>query len=259
MALVDAAPRAGGLEIRRIQPADITASLAAGWRDFRAAPSFGLAVGAAYAAGGWIAVAFAGFTGLHYLTYPFLTGFALVAPFMAAALYEVSRRLETGESLSWGAVLGGVRTSGGRDLGWMCLVTLFTFILWIDYSFFLYLLFYGAHMPDPGQFVREALTTEKGLAFILASNLAGAAIALFVFSITVVSFPLLLDRDVDFVTAMLTSLRAVRTNPGPMLLWALMIAALLFLGLATALAGLVIVLPLLGHASWHVYRKLVRA
>ena len=151
-----------------------------------------------------------------------------------------------------------MKASGGRDLGWMCLVTLFAFILWNDFAFIFYLMFYGAHMPDPGQFALEALTTQKGIAFILASNVVGACIALFVFAITVVSVPLLLDRDVDFVTAMLTSVRCVKRNPGPMLLWAFLIAALLVVGAATALAGLVVILPLLGHASWHVYRALVK-
>jgi uncharacterized membrane protein len=256
---VEAVPRAGAIEILPITRADILACLAAGWRDLRTAPAFGLTIGALHAAGGWAAVAFATFTGLHYFTYPFLTGFALVAPFMASALYEVSRRLELGEPLTWRAVLRNVQAGGGRDLGWMCLVTLFSFILWIDYSFFLYLIFYGAHMPDPGAFLREVLTTPKGLAFILASNGVGAAIAFFVFSITVVSMPLLLDRDVDFVTAMVTSVRAVQKNPGALVFWAFIIAALLFLGLASALVGLIVVLPLLGHASWHVYRKLVKA
>jgi uncharacterized membrane protein len=243
--------------IRKLQKDDIFNSLVAGWSDLKRAPVYGLTVGAAYALGGWIAIYFAKFSGLNYFTYPFLTGFALVAPFMAAACYEVSRRLENGLPLSWGAILDSVKAGGGRDLGWMCLVTLFSFLLWVDYAFFLYLMFYGAHMPDPGQFIQEALSTQKGILFVLVGNIVGGIIAFTVFSFTVVSFPLLLDRDVDFITAMISSVRAVKTNFWQMLAWALIIALFLAFGLLSGLLGLIVVLPLLGHASWHVYRKLV--
>jgi uncharacterized membrane protein len=245
--------------IRKLQKDDIFNALVAGWNDLKRAPAYGLTVGAAYALGGWIAIYFAKFSGLNYFTYPFLTGFALIAPFMAAACYEVSRRLENGLPLSWGAVWSSVKAGGGRDLGWMCLISLFGFLLWVDYAFFLYLMFYGAHMPDPAQFIQEALSTEKGILFILVGNIVGGMIAFFMFSITVVSVPLLLDRDVDFVTAMISSVKSVLKNPWQLLAWAFTIAAFLAFGLLSGLVGLVVVLPLLGHASWHVYRKLVEA
>jgi uncharacterized membrane protein len=245
--------------IRKLQKDDIFEALVAGWEDLKRAPAYGLAVGAAYALGGWIAIYFAKFSGLNYFTYPFLTGFALVAPFMAAACYEVSRRLENDLPLSWGAIFASVKAGGGRDLGWMCLVSLFSFLLWVDYAFFLYIIFYGVHVPDPAQFVQEALSTEKGILFILIGNTVGGLIAFTVFSITVVSVPLLLDRDVDFITAMIASVKAVRTNPWPMLAWAFTIAGFLAFAMLTGLLGLIVVLPLLGHASWHVYRKLVEA
>ena len=127
----------------------------------------------------------------------------------------------------------------------------------MDFAFFLYLMFYGAHMPDPAEFLREAISTEKGIIFVLVGNLVGGIIAFTVFSITVDSCPLLLDRDVDFVTAMISSVRAVAANPWQMLAWALAIALFLAFGLLSGLVGLIVVLPLLGHASWHVYRKLV--
>jgi uncharacterized membrane protein len=243
--------------VRKLGKDDIFNSLVAGWDDLKAAPKYGLTVGFLHTLGGWIAIFFAKLSGLNYFTYPFLTGIALVVPFSAAVLYEVSRRLEAGEPLSWGAVLRSVKTSGGRDLGWMCLISLFSFILWIDYSFFLYLMFYGAHMPDPAQFVQEALSTPKGLTFILVGNVIGGGIAFVIFSISVVSCPLLLDRDVDFVTAMIASVKSVLINPWPLLAWAFLIALFLAFGLLSGLLGLTLVLPLLGHASWHVYRKLI--
>ncbi len=243
--------------VRKLQKDDIFNALVAGWSDLKRAPSYGLTIGGLHALGGWMAIFFARLSGLHYFAYPLLTGFALVSPFMAAALYEVSRRMERNETLGWGPVLRAVKASGGRDLGWMCLVSLFAFILWIDFSFFLYLMFYGAHMPDPADFIRTALSTEKGVVFILVGNLFGGVIAFAIFSITVVSVPLLLDRDVDFVTAMISSVRAVKLNPWPLLAWAATIALFLAFGLLSGLLGLIVALPLLGHASWHVYRKLV--
>ncbi len=243
--------------IRKLQKDDIFNALVAGWNDFRTATRFGLVVGALHAMIGWLAIYSANLSGLHYFAYPILTGIALIAPFSAAVLYEVSRRLELGEPLSWGAVLGSVKASGGRDLGWMCLVSLFAFIIWVDYAFVLYLMFYGLDMPDPAQFIQQALTTPKGVVFILTGNVIGGAIAFSVFAITVLSYPLLLDRDVDFVTAMISSVRSVLTNPLAMLAWALAIALFLAFGLLSGLFGLIVVLPLLGHASWHVYRKLV--
>jgi uncharacterized membrane protein len=245
--------------IRKLQKDDIFNSLVAGWNDLKRAPIYGLAVGAAYAVGGWLAIYFAKFSGLHYFTYPFLTGFALVAPFMAATCYEVSRRLETGEPLSWGAILSSVKAGGGRDLGWMCLISLFSFLLWVDYAFFLYLVFYGAHAVDVGTFLQEALSTQKGIIFILVGNIIGGMIAFTVFSITVVSVPMLLDRDVDFITAMISSVKSVMLNPWQLFAWAFTIGAFLAFGLLSGLVGLIVVLPLLGHASWHVYRKLIEA
>jgi uncharacterized membrane protein len=118
-------------------------------------------------------------------------------------------------------------------------------------------MFYGAHMPDPQTFLREVLTTEKGLIFLVVGNVVGGGIAFVIYSITVVSVPLLLDRDVDFVTAMITSVKSVLANPWQLLAWAFGIAAMLVFGVLSGLFGLILVLPLLGHASWHVYRKLV--
>ncbi len=243
--------------IRKLQQGDIRRALLAGWNDFKTAPIYGLVIGGLHVAIGWMTIFITRLSGVHLVAYPLLTGVALVTPFSAAALYEVSRRLERGESLSWGAVLRSVKASGGRDLGWMCLVSLFAFIIWVDFATVLYLMFDGLETPDPTAFVEQALTTSKGVLFILTGNIFGALIAFAIFSITVVSYPLLLDRDIDFATAMMSSVKAVKTNPLPMLAWAAIIAALLAAGLLTALLGLLIVLPLLGHATWHVYRALV--
>ncbi len=243
--------------IRNLQTGDVKRALVAGWSDFKSAPRYGLAIGGLHAAVGWLTLMLVRLSGLHLIAYPLLTGVALVTPFSAAALYEVSRRLEKGENLSWAGVIHSVRASGGRDLGWMCLVSLFAFIIWVDFATVLYLMFYGLQTPDLTAFAEQALTTSKGLLFLLAGNFFGGLIAFAIFSITVVSYPLLLDRDVDFATAMISSVRSVKASPLPMLAWAALIALLLAVGLLTALLGLVVVLPLLGHATWHVYRAAV--
>ena len=149
--------------VRKLQKDDIFNSLVAGWNDLKAAPKYGLTVGALHALGGWMAIFFGRISGLNYFTYPFLTGIALIAPFLAAALYEVSRRLENGRAvvMGRGAARGEEPAAAVISAGW-CLVSLFAFILWIDYSFFLYLMFYGAHMPDPADFLREAMSTPRG-------------------------------------------------------------------------------------------------
>jgi len=244
-------------EVLRLSRDDVYWALKAGWRDFRAAPVYGLAFAGFCVLGGYTILALIFVLDLHYLAYPMLTGFALIAPFIAAGFYEVSRRLETREPLSFTLILSSVKTSGGRDLGWMALVTVFGLILWLDFAFFVYLFFYGVKTPKVAELLFEIFTTANGLAFLAVGNVLGGAIAFFMFSILVVSCPLLLDRDVDFVTAMLTSLRVVMANPIQMLAWALLIALFLTTSILTGLLGFLIIMPTLGHGTWHIYRKSV--
>lgn len=243
--------------VRVLQRNDLWDSLMAGWRDFRTAPQYGLFFGMLYAAGGWSVLLLATVSGFYYLAYPLAAGFALIAPFVAAGLYEVSRRLELGLPITWNDVFGAIRGGGKRDLGWMALVTTFTFFIWIDIAIFLYAMFFGMKAPGPWALIVEIATTPHGLTFFFVGNVIGACIAFFVFSITVVSFPMLLDRDVDFVTAMITSVRVVKINLSLMIFWALMIALFVLISMLSGLLALVLVLPWLGHSTWHVYRRAV--
>ncbi len=249
--------RSPRLEVNTLKRDDLIDCLLQGWRDFAAAPLYGLFFGGIYALGGIALVAL--FLALHlpWIGYPLTMGFALIVPFVAAGVYEVSRTLERGETLSWGRVLGAVWSRSGKDLGWMALVTVFALIIWVDFAIFIFLMFYGLHIPTVSELVIAVLSTGRGLTFALVGNLLGAVIAMFVFSITVVSFPLLVDRDVDFVTAMLTSIRCVMKNPAQMIAWALLIALFLGASILSGFLGLFITLPVLGHASWRLYRKLV--
>lgn len=247
-------------QVNRLQTTDMLEVLAAGLNDFRAAPAYGLFFGGVYAVGGWLLVILLKYFDLPYLVYPLATGFVLVAPFVATGLYDVSRRLERGEPLSWSGVLGSIWGASGRDMGWMALVTGFTLIIWMDIAALLFFGFFGASgftTPDPAGLLREILTTPSGLLFLAIGNIVGAAIALAVFSFSAVSFPMLFDREVDFVTAMVTSVRTVLENPGPMVAWGLVIAFLIGLSLLSGLVGLFVTLPVLGHATWHLYRRAV--
>jgi uncharacterized membrane protein len=245
------------LKIRKIEYSDIVESLGRGMRDFKDNPRYGLAIGGFYAIGGWLLYALLYHFELPYLFYPLTTGFALVAPFAAAGLYEVSRRVERGEPLSWGAVLGSMRLCCGKDLAWMAVVTGFALIVWVDFAVFLYLMFFGLKAVSAQELFQTILTTPTGALFFFVGNLFGAFFAVSVFSLTAVSFPLLYDRDVDFVTAMITSVKAVVQNPRPMLSWLFVVGLALIASVVTLFAGLFIALPVLGHATWHLYRQLI--
>lgn len=252
-----ASARKARFEIRRLARDELVECLVQGWRDFAAAPLYGLFFGGIYALGGVAIVSLLFAVRAPYVGYPLAMGFALIVPFVAAGAYEVSRILERREALSWDAVFGAVWARSGKDLGWMALVTLFALILWVDFAVFLFLMFFGLHVPTVHELFVEILSSGKGVVFALVGNAAGAVIATIVFSITVVSFPLLADRDVDFVTAMITSVRCVLANPVQLLAWALLIALFLVISMLSGFLGLFVTLPVLGHASWHLYRRLI--
>lgn len=255
--LSEAPPRPAP-RVLTITAATIVDSLEKGLRDFRAAPAFGLFFGGVYALGGMLIVLTASVLQVGYISYPLAVGFALIGPFVAVGLYEVSRRRETGEPLKWGPVLGVVFAQRKRELGWMAFVTLFILIMWMYQVRVLIALFIGLHAPTTlDGFVTVVLGTPEGQMFLAIGHVVGAGMALVLFSLTVVSFPLLLDREIDFVTAMITSIRAVVQNPVPMIGWAFVIMLLMMVAMAPFFVGLFVALPVLGHATWHLYRRLV--
>ncbi len=243
--------------IRTISRQDVADAFAAGIRDFQAEPIFGLFFGAIYALGGIVMVLAAASWGMLYLVYPLAAGFALMGPFVAVGLYEVSRQREVGRRPAWSEVLGVVFAQSRRELGWMAFVCVFIFILWMYQIRLLVALFFGFQPFALGDFFTALVTTPEGLLFLAIGHVDGAILSLVLFSLTVVSFPLLLDRDVDFITAMITSVRAVITNPAPMIGWAAAVVVLLVVASLPAFLGLVVVLPVLGHTTWHLYRRLV--
>lgn len=243
--------------VLKISTADVGEALAEGVRDFQRAPVYGVLTGGVCALVGLGLVLSAYIVGMPYLAYPLAAGFALVCPFLAAGLYEVSRRLEQNEPISAGNVFATLKSRS--EIRWMGFMTVFVLIVWLYQVRLLMALFLGESGMDVSinEFLNTVVTTNEGLLFLLIGNIVGAVLATILFSLSVVSFPLVLDRDVDFVTAMITSVRAVGTNPGPMFIWAVIIVAWLAVSAMTFFIALIVVLPILGHATWHLYRSVI--
>ena len=235
----------------------IGGSLRAGWRDFMRAPGYGLFFSAFYVLGGLVLTAVAAASGQEWWLMPFIVGFPLVAPFAAVGLYEVSRRLEAREPLIWREVLGTVFAQKDRQLPSMALVVLLMFMFWVFVAHTTFALFMGVSALTNVTSSPEVLLQGRGLIMLLVGTLIGAGFAAVLFSFTVVGLPLLLDREVDFITAIITSIKAVMLNPVVLAVWGLVIAAILLAGMLPLFLGLFIALPVLGHASWHMYRQLM--
>lgn len=245
------------VDVQSVTIDDLLEVLGMGLRDFKSAPAYGLFFSAIYAVGGWVLILMLIEFDLPFLVYPLAAGFALIAPFIASGFYAISSQLETSEPLSWGIVFGAVRSMFGRDLGWMALVTGFTLFIWMDIAALLSFGFMGFQLFSFADLVEVIFTTPAGWAFLIIGNAVGALISFAVFSYSVISIPMLFDRDIDFVTAMITSVRFVKRNPRVMAVWCLTIAALTAISILSGFVGLLVVLPVLGHATWHLYRRAV--
>ncbi|MGX5734554.1 DUF2189 domain-containing protein [Bosea thiooxidans] len=245
-------------QIRKITAQDLFDSLWRGWEDFKEQPSHLAFIALIYPIAGIVLAQLTESYNVFPLLFPLLSGFALIGPFAAIGLYEVSRRREQGMDSSWRHALGVLRSRSIKQIFLLGAMLTGLFLAWLFSAWFIYRAMLGLPADvSSADFLRAVFTTSDGWLMIVIGNSVGLLFAILAFSISVVSFPLIIDRHVDAPTAIRTSIAAVEANPRVMMYWGLMVTGLLVLGCLPVLVGLILVMPVLGHASWHLYRKVV--
>ena len=255
---LDESERSAALQIRRIAVSDLGDVLAKGWQDFVACRSDVIFLAIIYPLAGLVLA----WSVFNYevipLLFPLVSGFALLGPVAAVGLYEMSRRREQGASVGWGDAFGVLATPQFGAVLVLGLILLAIFLLWLVTAHTIYRATMGQEgIVSLSAFYRDAFTTEAGRELMFVGIGVGFLFAVLVLAISVVSFPMLLDRKVSLWAAIETSLKVCTTNPVPMAVWGLIVAGGLVLGSLPLLLGLVVVMPVLGHATWHLYRRVV--
>jgi uncharacterized membrane protein len=244
--------------VRRIHAADLGDALARGVKDFGACRTDVIFLCLIYPVAGLVISRMAVDYGMVALIFPLISGFALLGPLFGLGLYEMSRRREKGIDNGWADAFAVARAPAIGAIVVLGALLLALFCAWLFAAYLIYTVTLGPDHPvSATAFARDALTTPAGWTMIVVGCGVGFLFALVALVVGVVSFPLLLDRNVGVGTAVATSVRAVLTNPGPMAMWGLIIASSLVIGAIPLLVGLAIVLPVLGHSTWHLYRKVV--
>jgi uncharacterized membrane protein len=245
--------------ILRIRTADIREALAEGWEDFGAYRSDVLFLGVTYAVVGLVVARLLFGMALLPLLFPLASGFAIVGPLAAVGLYEMSRQRERGIKVNWKNAFDVLEAPAFGALAVLGMILILVFLAWLAAAWLIFQGTLGPQLPrSAAAFIHDVLMTDAGRTMIVAGVGAGFLFALLAMTISVVAFPLLLDHDVGLDTAIKASARAVFSNPGPMALWGLIVAGALVIGSIPLFVGLAVALPVLGHATWHLYRKLVR-
>ena len=243
---------------RRITTGDLRASLTAGWRDFLAFRTDVIVLCCIYPIAGAVFAQFASGANLLHMIFPLVAGFALLGPLFATGLYEMSRQQERGAHVTWATAFEPFRQPAIFRIATLGVALLAVFIVWLLAAEMIYSATLGGPAPvSLGQFAHQVLATSAGRAMIVLGIGVGFVFAAAVLCCSVISFPLLLDRNVTVPQAVLASIAAVRANPQVMAIWGLIVAAGLAIGAAPLLVGLIVTLPVLGHATWHLYRRLM--
>ena len=244
--------------VRKIGFADLKDAVAKGIDDFWAVPTHVIFLAIIYPIVGLFLARMTFGLGVMPLLFPLAAGYALIGPFAAIGLYEMSRQREQGVDVTWKHAFGVLRCPSLDSIAALGMVLMIVFLIWLAVAEALFQSLFGYASPASiGQFVRDVLTTSAGWTLIIAGNAIGFLFAVFVLTIGVVSFPLLLDRDVGAIVAAQTSVRAVLRNPLMMAVWGLFVAVALVIGSLPFFVGLAVVMPVLAHSSWHLYRKVV--
>jgi uncharacterized membrane protein len=247
-----------GVQIRRVPKDRPWAWLTAGWQDLMAAPHIGFFYGAALTAAGWALVLVLLQMGAAWAVLPATAGFFLVAPLLGAGLYEVSRRREVGEPISLPIAFRAFRRNGAQ-LAFLGVLLLLIHLFWVRMAGLIFALFFGlGFSPAIEDLPLALLRSGQLLPFLVVGTAVGLVLASLAFAISAVSIPMLLDRDVTTMEAVVASIQAVLENWPAMVFWAGLIVVLAAMALVPFFLGLALVLPVIGHATWHAYRDLVR-
>jgi uncharacterized membrane protein len=245
-------------KVRSIGPYDCFAALAEGFDDFFAIPTYPVFVGFFYAVAGIALVGMSSFASALQLVFPLAAGFALIGPFVAIGLYEMSRRRERGLTVKGREAFAVFRSPALPSILAFGVLLLMIFAAWIFAAELIYTWLYGPNPPAAAlPFVHDVLTTTRGWLLIVVGGLVGFCFAALALCISVVSFPLMLDRDIGLVPALEASLSVTRANPLAVALWGLIVAVALVVGSLPLFTGLAVIMPVLGHATWRLYRKAI--
>ncbi|MEP1198113.1 DUF2189 domain-containing protein [Tateyamaria sp.] len=231
-------------------------ALRLGWADFRARPAFGLLAGASAVLTGWLLMGLTMWAGHTFWLILAVFGFPLVAPFCALGTYEVSRRIGAGEPVSLGAVLYRLRVERGRQIPWLSMLMVVALLFWFFLGHMIFALFLGLKPMVNVTTSLDVFLSPDGLMMMALGTVIGGLFAFLFFAMCVLGLPLLLAREVDYMTAILSSVAYVREYSRAMIGWAIVIVVMLGLAMLPGLLGLLVILPWLGHASWHIYAQI---